>query len=89
MNNNEKQQTQSTTSQRHVLGKLSSRLTALKNDLPPVVKQRNRSMSSDRPDVNLFADGLTESNNIVFPSQDGLSSLTEHTRDLLNTSSKF
>ena len=70
----------------HLLEKLSSRITAIKEDLTEAVKERSRSFSADRHHLVSSTNSLPTTNPVTFSLQDDYQILTMPTQQLFTTS---
>ncbi len=85
MNNNDLHHHQSKTSY-HMLDKLSSKISAIKEDLKEVVKERRRSFSADRH--NSTSSLASINSTVTFSLQDDTQSINLQTQKSFKTSGK-
>jgi hypothetical protein len=61
----------------HMLDRLSNKISAIKEDLTGVVKERSRSFSADRYSTMSSTNSLTSVNSVAFSLQDYTQSIIE------------
>ncbi|CAF4194581.1 unnamed protein product [Rotaria magnacalcarata] len=76
-------------SSHNMLDKLSNKISAIKGDITAAVKERGRSISSDRHNSIFSTSSVAIMNNVAFTLQDDAPSITTHGTQLSNMSGEY
>ncbi|CAF4398964.1 unnamed protein product, partial [Rotaria sp. Silwood2] len=76
-------------SSQNVFDKLSNKISAIRGDINVAVKERRRSISSDRQNSMSSTSSLATMNIVAFSLHDDTSSITMQTRELSKKSGEY